>query len=237
MGGMSLHREMSGEEKVAVWRHVAPFVVWVVVMSLPLGNPPVRYVVQSSVALVALLICRTWRYYPPVKITRLPLGILVGTGVFILWVLPESPYARWIPGLSAWYQNYGIRDLGGSGGLKSPFAPEQCGWLLASIRLGGSAFVIPLAEEYFWRGFLMRWLKGAPFYGIEAKHVGWGVLVVSSVLFGLEHSRWLAGIMAGAAYGLLYIRTGDLWVAITAHVTTNYLLGLYVLATASYVFW
>jgi CAAX prenyl protease-like protein len=61
--------------------------------------------------------------------------------------------------------------------------------------------------------------------------------LTSSVLFGLEHSRWLAGVLAGLAYGLLYIRTGDLWAAVAAHITTNYLLGLYVLATGAYVFW
>ena len=58
-----------------------------------------------------------------------------------------------------------------------------------------------------------------------------------SVCFGLEHDRWLAGIFAGLAYGLVAIRTRDIWAAVMAHVVTNLLLGLYVLAVGAYSFW
>ena len=57
------------------------------------------------------------------------------------------------------------------------------------------------------------------------------------LLFGFEHQRWLVGILAGLAYLWLMLRTRDIWAAIVAHVITNFLLGLYVLAAGAYAFW
>jgi CAAX prenyl protease-like protein len=231
--------EMTREERTAIWRHTAPFLVWVVIMSIPVKDVALRYAVQTVAGVVALLIAKPWRYYSAPSLRWLPVSVLVGVAVFVLWVLPESSWAKRVPWLYDLYTRYAVR-----GGVSpvmgmAPYAPEQCGWLLSIMRLAGSAFVIAVIEEYFWRGFLMRWLRGRghPFLSIMPQGVGWGMLLVSSCLFGLEHSRWLAGVLAGLAYGLLYIRTGDLWAAVTAHITTNYLLGLYVLATGAYVFW
>jgi CAAX prenyl protease-like protein len=55
-------------------------------------------------------------------------------------------------------------------------------------------------------------------------------------LFALEHDRWFAGALAGAVYGLVYIRRG-LAAAILAHVVTNFLLGLYVIDRGAWGLW
>ena len=229
--------EITGEAKAAAWRHVMPFVVWVVVMSLPLPDHAWRYALQTGAGLAALLAARPWRYYAPPSIRLMPLAVTVGVLVFAVWVLPESPWIKRMGGLCDFYMRYGVRQNGAIAASPSPYAPEQCGWIFSLVRLAGSAFVIAVAEEYFWRGFLLRWMKGHPFTAIPPRQSGWGLLVAGSFIFGMEHSRWLMGGLAGIAYGLLYIRTGDLWTAIVAHVTTNYLLGLYVLATGAYGFW
>ena len=223
-------------EREAVWRHVAPFVVWVGIMTLPFADLAIRYALQTVAGLLALLVARPWRYYPPASIRFLPAGLGVGVLVFALWVLPESHWAERWPACVDLYRRFAIRGVAEQSGV-SPFAPKSCGWLLSAVRLAGSALVIAVAEEFFWRGFLLRWLKGRPFHRVAPGAIGWGFLLASACLFGLEHSRWVAGILAGLAYGLLYIRTGDLWASIAAHVTTNALLGLYVLATASCFFW
>ena len=56
-------------------------------------------------------------------------------------------------------------------------------------------------------------------------------------MFGLEHDRWLVGFVAGLIYGAFYVRTRDIWAVAFAHVVTNLLLGLYVLAWGEYTFW
>ena len=56
-------------------------------------------------------------------------------------------------------------------------------------------------------------------------------------LFALEHhTRLAAGAMAGAFYGWLAIRKG-VGSAVIAHVTTNLLLGLYVILKGQWGFW
>lgn len=234
---MTQQCEMGVEDRQAVWRHVAPFVGWVVVMNLPLADLAVRYALQSAVTVGLLLWVRPWRYYGVPVWRAQPLALLVGVGVFALWVLPEAPLPpAWHPFQEACLR-FGVRGSATGSAGPSPYAPAQCGWLLSTVRLVGSAFVIAVAEEYFWRGFLMRWMKGQPFVRVEPATIGPGLLLIASVVFGLEHSRWLAGVAAGVAYGYLYIRTRDLAASLTAHVTTNFLLGLYVLLTGRYGFW
>ena len=51
----------------------------------------------------------------------------------------------------------------------------------------------------------------------------------TSIIFGLTHpEHWLAGILCGMIYQLLVIRTNRIGDAITAHATTNLLLGIWV---------
>ncbi|MBR4171377.1 MAG: CPBP family intramembrane metalloprotease, partial [Kiritimatiellae bacterium] len=56
-------------------------------------------------------------------------------------------------------------------------------------------------------------------------------------VFAFEHDRWFAGALAGVVYGLLAIRTGDIWCCALAHGVTNTLLGLYVIHHNAYGFW
>jgi len=228
---------MTGGEWGAIGRHVAPFLVWVLIMSLPMANQALRYAIQTGATAAVLAWLRPWRYYTPVAWRDQPMALLFGFGVFVIWVLPELPWPDSWRGIQELYLRFGIRGAPVSMTAATPYAPEQCGWGLAAVRLAGSAFVIAMAEEFFWRGFLLRWLKGRPFFSIAPETIGPGLLLTGSVLFGVEHTRWLAGVIAGLAYGYLYLRTRDLSAAITAHVTTNFLLGLYVLVYGDYRFW
>ena len=53
----------------------------------------------------------------------------------------------------------------------------------------------------------------------------------------LAHTLWLAAILAGLAYALLYRWSGRLWTAVIAHAVTNGLLGLWVIASHRWEFW
>jgi CAAX prenyl protease-like protein len=67
--------------------------------------------------------------------------------------------------------------------------------------------------------------------------VGLKALAIGAVLFGLEHNLWLAGIVAGLAYSLLYMRSGNLWTAILAHGVTNGVLGAWIVITGNWYYW
>ena len=190
---------------------IAPYAAWMVLMTaLPstawayavrtvVTAALLAYSLRSHVSCLTFSVLFDWR--------RLVLGLVVGLAVFVIWILPEQ--FDW-----AWYRKLFIL---GEGGTK---AVAESGAALIAMRLVGSAFVISVAEELFFR----KWLIG--FAGF------WGMVF----LFAIEHDRWFVGAIAGVIYGLLYLRKG-LWSAVVAHVTTNLVLGLWVLKTGQWQFW
>ena len=62
-------------------------------------------------------------------------------------------------------------------------------------------------------------------------------LAISSVLFGVTHSLWTAGIIAGAAYGALAVKTERIGEAVAAHATTNLLIAIQVLLFGAWQLW
>jgi len=190
---------------------IAPYVAWMVLMTV-LPSTAWAYAVRTCVtALLLVPRCRVGvsgtGLAGLLDVRRLGLGLAVGLLVFAIWILPEQ--FDW-----TWYRKFFII---GEGGTK---AVAESGAALIAMRFIGSAFVISVAEELFFR----KWLIG--FAGF------WGMVF----LFAIEHDRWLVGAVAGVIYGLLYLRKG-LFAAIVAHATTNLVLGLWVLKTGQWQFW
>ncbi|MFH0953859.1 MAG: CAAX prenyl protease-related protein [Verrucomicrobiota bacterium] len=220
--------------------HVAPFAAWMALMYLPWPPGAWNYAVRSLACLGLLACLRPWRWYSRLQVRNLLPALLVGAGVCAIWVLPESAWAARWPAWKAFYAKWIMFSRAAGEPLKAtPYAPDVCGWPLAIVRLAGSALVIAPIEEFFWRGFVYRWLQERkPFWQIDLGRMNAGLFLAVALAFGVEHgSRWLVGFAAGIAYGWLAVRTRDLWAACAAHAVTNFLLGLYVLATGSYGFW
>lgn len=152
---------------------------------------------------------------------ELVLSICTGILVYILWVRMDWPWA--IQGQAAGY---------------NPFRLDvPLGIILAGIRISGAAIVVPLMEELFWRSFLIRFLIKSPYTSVSLGTFTPFSFVGTTILFGLEHHLWLAGVMAGLAYNLLLYQTQRLWPCIVAHSTTNLVLGIHVLFTRQWQWW
>ncbi|HAT32943.1 MAG TPA: CAAX prenyl protease-related protein [Janthinobacterium sp.] len=125
-------------------------------------------------------------------------------------------------------------------GTAAGFDPRTDGvidWALVAVRIGGAALVVPLMEELFWRSFLMRWIDSADFLTLNPAHVRTRGFVATVILFGFEHNLWLAGIVAGVAYSILYMRSQTLWSPVLAHAVTNGLLGVWIISTGHWTYW
>jgi uncharacterized protein len=156
------------------------------------------------------------------RFSEVLLGVAAGVGVLIVWL--------WLD--EGWF----AFELGG-GFDPRRYGSEAIDWPVTFFRLLGLAIVVPIAEELFWRSFILRWLDREDFLALPPAAVGLRALLISSVLFALEHSQWLAGFVAGLVYGWIYMRTGRLWVPIIAHAVTNGLLGAYILIERDWRFW
>lgn len=221
----------------AAWLRILPFAAYMLFIVIAdllervgVAPGPLRWLYPVKVGVVALLLALFWRHYHELgrqagRNARLTMPALLaavaaGVGVLLLWV---SLNAGWMIVGSA--PGFDPRDAG------------RIDWLLVAIRIAGAALVVPVMEELFWRSFVMRWVDAADFEALEPARVGIKGFLVSVVLFGFEHNLWLAGIVAGVAYSLLYMRHRNLWSAVIAHAVTNGLLGAWVVATGSWAFW
>jgi len=62
-------------------------------------------------------------------------------------------------------------------------------------------------------------------------------ILASSAVFALAHDLWLAGLIAGLIYALLYRRFANLWYCIIAHATSNLALAGWVLWSGAWQYW
>ena len=210
-----------------------PFGLYIVLLAveglLPDWAPAfdVRWLYPLKVGLVALALAVFWRHYAELRSYGLPfkhllLSLVVGVVVLVLWVNLDA----------------GWMLMGEAGeGYNPTNQAGQIDWLLVAFRIAGAMLVVPVMEELFWRSFLLRWVQQSDFLALDPARIGLKALLIASALFAVEHLQWFAGLIAGLAYGWLYIRTRNLWAPIVAHGLTNGLLGAYVVSTGQWSFW
>ncbi len=252
------------ESRRVVAAHVAPFLVWVGVMAalqlaevfvaLPRMVWPWSYAAKTVACGALLLWLKPWQRdgSATTKFWFFALAAGVGLAVAVLWILPETVWmAKHFPGFHAFYNRWLILMPGQMpsyydamffpepppGHASLAYAPAFCGWGLTAMKLVGTTLVIATAEEYFFRGFLYRWLRNANFTGVSLRVFDASTFWVVVLVFAIEHDRWLGGAMAGVTYGWLAVRTGSVRPAVVAHAVTNFVLGVHVILSNQYGFW
>lgn len=97
------------------------------------------------------------------------------------------------------------------------------------VRGIGLAVVVPIVEEYFLRGFLMRYVAAEKWWKYPIGSVTWNSAIAATVVPMLMHpSELIAAATWFSLITVLYVRSKNLWECIAAHSTTNLLLGIYV---------
>jgi CAAX prenyl protease-like protein len=215
-----------------MWPRVLPFALFMVVLAVRgaiVDTSEVLavwlYFVQAALP-AALMFWLRRRYSELGALPNAPhawfVSVLVGVAVFVLWINATAPWMR-------------------IGEPLTRFVPESADgaidWSLVGIRMAGAVLVVPIMEELFWRSFLMRRIDAVSFLLLAPRATSAFALVASSAVFALAHDLWLAGFCAGLAYGYLYMRTGQLWCAVAAHLTTNLCLAIWVLNGRHWQFW
>ncbi len=177
------------------------------------------YPIPVAAGLAALMYC--WPQYrlrfPKIQ----PWPLLCGAAVFVVWIIlhPNNP------------------DLDNEMGslLIQSGSAVSLAWITA--RVFGSVLIIPVVEELVFRGYLLSRLAKQDVHLTGPIPFSWLALILSSVVFGMLHQAWLAGIIAGFAYATLRYRSSDIWAPIIAHVVSNGLIALYVLTTGTWSLW
>jgi len=165
-------------------------------------------------------------------------AVLVGVGIFVVWV---GISGDWVTQNSLW------EKLGWSQPPKTPPAAwnpfvqfgegSAIAWFFIITRILGSTFIVPPLEEMFYRSFLYRAIARQNFLEVPLNQFLPVPFIATAVIFGFAHNEWLAGILCGAAYHWLVLRSNRLGEAMTAHAITNFLLGLWVVGRGAWNFW
>jgi CAAX prenyl protease-like protein len=221
----------------AAWQRILPFGAYLLFIVIGdvldrMGVPAaaLRWLYPAKIAVVVALLALFWRSYHelhrpglariPLSFPRILTALAAGVLVLVLWVRLDA----------AWM------NIGTAAGF-DPRTGGRIDWLLVAIRIAGAALVVPIMEELFWRSFLMRWVDAADFESVDPAQPSHKAFLITALLFGFEHNQWLAGIVAGAVYSVLYMRHRNLWSPILAHAVTNGLLGIWVVHTGQWSYW
>jgi CAAX prenyl protease-like protein len=213
--------------------YVAPFAVFLLCLLIA-GRTTIPQPWESVawVGVVAVTIALTSRQLVAgLRLSSGVMSVLVGVGVFLLWVAPDALVPGW---RESWVFQNSI-----TGHVKISIAPaELSSPLVLWLRVVRAVVLVPILEELFWRGWLPRWIQDTKFERIPPGTFTAFAFIVTAVLFAAEHGPfWEVGLLAGLVYNWWMWRTKSLGDLVLAHAVTNACLAGYVVLTQQWQFW
>jgi hypothetical protein len=206
----------------ATLAYVAPFAAFVGFMAIEksVSHSQHLYPLRCLAAVAALALFT--RPFPSLRPLRPAGSIAIGMAVFAIWIAPDALFG---------YRHHWLFENSLMGTAASTLAAgDRAGFRFLASRALGSTLLVPIVEELFWRGWLMRWLIMGTFTPLAF----WGV----ALLFASEHgSYWEVGLAAGIVYNWWMLRTRSLADCILAHAVTNGALSAYVVFTGAWQYW
>lgn len=206
---------------------VLPFVAFVLLTSLQgtmgEGSRYWGYLFKTGVGVWLVWLMRP--YVAEMKWSFSWEAVVVGVGVFVLWVGLNDHYPK-------------LTELGKPWNPHTQFGEgAPLAWFFVVVRLVGSTWVVPPLEEVFYRSFLYRYVARADFASVPLGAFKRVPFIITAGIFGLAHYEWLAGVLCAFAYQGLVCWKHRLGDAMTAHAITNFLLGAYVVYRGAWQFW
>lgn len=212
--------------------YVAPFVIFLALLSIQkylsfLGDW--EYAVR--VVIVAASIWHFSRRVLDFRIRYFASSLAIGIAVFVLWIAPDTLFPGW---RGHWLFTNSI-----VGEVRVSLSAEQLSSpVLLIFRTMSAALLVPILEELFWRGWLMRWLVKKDFEQLPMGTTDTQSFWIVAALFALEHGPyWEVGLLTGVIYNWWMVRTKSLGDLIFVHGVTNLVLSIYVIATGRWQFW
>jgi len=212
--------------------YVVPFAVFLAFLALDRVLPfsPVVVFTLRFVTVLATLIFVS-RHVIPTRVNQFWLSVILGVAVFAIWIGPDVLWPN--------YRRHWLFTNSIMGAPKSSIDPlMKLSPFFILMRVLSSVVNVPILEELFWRGWLMRWLIDKNFLkvplGAYTPYAFWMV----ALLFASEHgSYWDVGLVTGVIYNWWIIKTRNLANCILTHAVTNACLAIYVVARDQWQYW
>jgi uncharacterized protein len=207
-----------------IFPYFAPFFLFGVFLYLESLHPLAVYAVYPIKAFaVGVMILWLWRRLPSFEIRAWRGSVIVGVIGFILWVVLDHLLIQHDPA---------------KGFNPYIFGEGSMAWGLIAFRLMGAVLVVPIMEEIFWRGFLMRYIIQENFETVALGTYRPISFAITTVAFASVHgNQWFLALVVGLLFGGWFLKTKTLGDVIIAHAVTNLILGIYVIQTQKWFFW
>ncbi len=211
--------------------YVAPFLTFIAVIAIERWfHLPLVWSYALRLMLVSVLLLLVSRPYLSIRPSAPARSIIVGIAVFLIWVGPDLLFG---------YRHFWLFENLLTGAAVTSVSPElRTNLPFLALRVLGTSILVPVVEELFWRGWLMRWLIDQDFFSVPIGTYAPSAFWIVAVLFASEHgSFWEVGLAAGIIYNWWLIRTKNLADCILAHLVTNAILAAYVIAAGQWQYW
>lgn len=198
---------------------------------------PKTYTIKIALTLLAMI--AVWKGYRTLPFHISPLSIVVGVVGVVLWILIcdlhlEEKLCELI-GLKSFLA---AGDRPAYNPLKSLADHGNWAYAFMAIRFFGLALVVPVVEEFFIRGFVMRVAVQPEWWKLPFGFVTPTAVVVGTVVPMMMHpGELLASAVWFTMITWLMVRTKNIWDCVAAHAVTNFLLGVYVVQYEQWQLW
>ena len=209
---------------------------------------PHVYTAKIVVTLLAMLL--VWPGYRTFPFRVSGLSVVVGVVGVVLWIVlchlrlepkvigPIDEFlGGFIPGLEEGdTPGVGLMSMFGGAGARSSFNPlkemadtPMWAYVFLAIRFVGLALVVPVIEEFFLRGFMMRYVVHEHWWQVPFGSVNRMAVIAGTAIPMMMHpGELLAAFVWFSMVTWLMVRTKNIWNCVVAHGVTNLLLGIYV---------
>jgi len=212
--------------------YTAPFVVYLGFVALHSVLPlPARVDEPLRLVVLSLVIWLVSRSVIDFRAVNWAGSIALGVAIFVLWILPDLLF----PG----YRQSIVFQNALTGHSATSFTPGALAdpWVLA-LRLLRSFAIVPIVEELFWRGWMMRWVIDPDFEKVPLGTYSARAFWIVAILFAAEHGPyWDVGLAAGILFNWWMVRTRSLGDLMLSHAVANLSLGAYVIAAGKWEYW
>ena len=211
-------------------------------LAIPYSAYPLIYTAKIALTLLAMaLVLPGYRQFrrPPGL-----LAVLVGAVGIVVWIglwrlsnsLGLTQLLAHLPGYGQRPEYNPLEQLAADHGYTVPAAWAST---FLAIRFFGLVAVVPVIEEFFLRGFLLRLVVDQDWWKVPFGQVNAAAVAVSIVVPVLSHQpgEFLSAAVWFGMVTWLMVRTRNPWDCVLAHAVTNLLLGIYVVTWHDWALW
>lgn len=201
---------------------------------------PIVYTAKIALTIAAMwYVLAGYRQFP-FRIS--PLAIAVGIVGVVLWIGLsrlglEDHVVKLLGRDSTLVGLLGLGERPAYNPLDQLAATPVWAYTFLAIRFLGLALIVPIIEEFFLRGFLMRCVMADRWWEVPFGQVTTAAIILGTLVPVIYHPEKLAALVWFSLVTWLMVRTKNIWDCVAAHAVTNLLLGVYVVTQQQWQLW